>query len=622
MRSILSALFLLSSYTAIVVALPHSSSIAARSLDLALKDKLHVPPRKWIKGPPAPADHIIHLKFGIKQNEEGLETIREHLSKSSDPSHELYTSHLSHSDILSLTAPSPTSLSLLSSWLSDHSISPTSHKHTSSLSGDFLTVSLPIEKAEKLLNASYSVYEHCETGAKIVRTEEYWVPRFVDEVVEFVAPTTWFSRMHANKKPARFVPFTGEESTSTVVDTGVDVGANVNISAICDVNSVTSVCLRTFYGSIDYVVKAADKNLVGVTGYLGETALKSDLQLFLLSERPEASNHTFAVTLINGGTNPQTLNKTQIEEGIGQEANLDTQTVFGVTFPIPEVFFSTGGSPPFLADAFTPTDTNEPYLQWVEFMMDQKKLPSVVTTSYDDDEQTVPFALASRVCTAFMILSARGVSLLFASGDEGVGPNGTGEDDVCLSNDGRNRSVFLPEFPSTCPFVTSVGATQNFNPEIAVTQPTFDFFSGGGFSNYFPRPSYQDAEVGAYVRSLGRMNEGLFNPNGRAIPDVSAQGLNFKIAWNGKFGAISGTSASTPLFSSFVTLLNDARLARGQQPLGFLNPWLYSIGKKGLNDITQGASVGCNTGGFPAAKGWDAVTGLGTPNFKELLKLI
>lgn len=50
-----------------------------------------------------------------------------------------------------------------------------------------------------------------------------------------------------------------------------------------------------------------------------------------------------------------------------------------------------------------------------------------------------------------MVLSARGVSLLFGSGDEGVGPNGTGDEDVCFTNDGRNRTTFLPNFPSTCP---------------------------------------------------------------------------------------------------------------------------------------------------------------------------
>lgn len=63
-------------------------------------------------------------------------------------------------------------------------------------------------------------------------------------------------------------------------------------------------------------------------------------------------------------------------------------------------------------------------------------------------------------------------------------------------------------------------------------------------------------------------------------------------------GLISGTSASTPTFAGIVSLLNDANLAAGKPPLGFLNPMLYSIGVGGLNDITQGNAAGCGTPGF------------------------
>jgi len=71
-----------------------------------------------------------------------------------------------------------------------------------------------------------------------------------------------------------------------------------------------------------------------------------------------------------------------------------------------------------------------------------------------------------------------------------------------------------------------------------------------------------------------------------------------------------------------VALLNDYRVASGKPPLGFLNPWLYGKGFAGLNDITQGTNPGCDTDGFSAGKGWDPVTGLGTPNFSELKKLV
>lgn len=86
-------------------------------------------------------------------------------------------------------------------------------------------------------------------------------------------------------------------------------------------------------------------------------------------------------------------------------------------------------------------------------------------------------------------------------------------------------------------------------------------------------------------------------------------------------------------------LLNDARLRAGMPALGFLNPLLYYAGYKAMNDITEGGSYGC-TGIDPqsgqhvpgalvipgahwnATQGWDPVTGLGTPNFQELKKLV
>lgn len=138
------------------------------------------------------------------------------------------------------------------------------------------------------------------------------------------------------------------------------------------------------------------------------------------------------------------------------------------------------------------------------------------------------------------------------------------------------------------------------------------YASGSGFSDYFPRPSYQNHVVPAYIKSLKGEHKGLFNANGRGVPDIAAQGLYFEYVWNGTNGVISGTSASTPLTASILALVNDALISSGRPTLGFLNPWLYSKGYKGFTDILSGGNGGCNTTGFPVTKGWDAVTGFGT----------
>jgi tripeptidyl-peptidase-1 len=214
--------------------------------------------------------------------------------------------------------------------------------------------------------------------------------------------------------------------------------------------------------------------------------------------------------------------------------------------------------------------------------------------------------------------------VIFSSGDSGVGSG-------CITNDGKKTPTFLPTFPAACPWVTSVGATQG-QPETAAP------FSSGGFSNYWAQPSWQTAAVSKFLTQLGSKWQGYYNASGRGFPDVSAQGVNFAVYDKGSLTSLEGTSCSAPTFSGIIGLLNDARLRAGLQPMGFLNPWLYGTASSALNDITRGASAGCNglssfnqsslPGGavipgasWQAVAGWDPVTGLGTPNFPKLLSI-
>lgn len=126
------------------------------------------------------------------------------------------------------------------------------------------------------------------------------------------------------------------------------------------------------------------------------------------------------------------------------------------------------------------------------------------------------------------------------------------------------------------------------------------------FSRVWPAPEYQLADVKAYIAGLNGTYSGKFNVSGRGYPDVSAQGCQNVAVWAGYTLPVGGTSASSPIFASVIGLLNDYRLSQGKPTLGFLNPWLYSAGRKGLNDITIGSNPGCGTKGFPAGPGWDA----------------
>jgi len=71
-----------------------------------------------------------------------------------------------------------------------------------------------------------------------------------------------------------------------------------------------------------------------------------------------------------------------------------------------------------------------------------------------------------------------------------------------------------------------------------------------------------------------------------------------------------------------ITLINDARITIGKKSVGYLNPIIYTpLFASAFNDITIGSNQGCGTPGFSTARGWDPVTGLGTPNFEKLLAL-
>jgi tripeptidyl-peptidase-1 len=113
---------------------------------------------------------------------------------------------------------------------------------------------------------------------------------------------------------------------------------------------------------------------------------------------------------------------------------------------------------------------------------------------------------------------------------------------------------------------------------------------------------------------------------GRGYPDVSGLSSNYVIVANLlPIPGVAGTSCSTPVFAGVIALLNDIRLANGKKQLGFLNPLLYQMAQQypsTFTDIVKGSNPGCGTNGFPATPGWDPASGLGSPVYSEMAKVI
>ncbi|GKZ29622.1 polynucleotide 3'-phosphatase [Aspergillus brasiliensis] len=480
------------------------------------------------------------------------------------------------------------------SWLNKNGVTQI-HKE-----GGLLNFATTVGTANQLLNTTFSVYQSGSTQK--VRTTQYSVPDELTGSIDLISPTVFFGKSNAARSAAVRASQTTKESSKKSSD-------------VCEY--ITPDCLKEQY-SIDYTPEASSGSRVGFGSFLNESALYSDLDLF--TQYFDIPQQSFTVVTINGGINNQ-------ENDPAGEADLDVQNIVGISHPLPVTEYITGGSPPFIPDVETTTDENEPYLNYYEYLLNKTndELPLVISNSYGDDEDTVPYAYATRVCNLIGLMGTRGISILESSGDSGVGG-------ACISNDGTDKVEFTPMFPGTCPYITAVGGTQDV-PEVAWVD------SSGGFSNYFAQPSYQSSQVETYLdkyisASTKEYYEQYTNFSGRAFPDVSAFAGSpyYETVTDGQLGLVGGTSGASPVFAGVIALLNDARLRAGKSSLGFLNPWLYSSGYKSLNDITSGEAVGCQgdvegAGVIPwaswnATTGWDPATGLGTPNFAKLKEAV
>jgi len=207
---------------------------------------------------------------------------------------------------------------------------------------------------------------------------------------------------------------------------------------------------------------------------------------------------------------------------------------------------------------------------------------------------------------AFQAAAARGITVCCASGDDG-------------SSDQVASGAHV-DFPASSPFVLAVGGTKlvaSTGVPPTITSETVwnetmhnEGATGGGVSAVFTKPVYQNtANVPPSVNPPHALGRGV--PDVAAVADPETGVVVMRIDGK-KLEAIGGTSAAAPLWSSLIARLSQGLGAR----CGFLNPLLYGRFSSGvLRDITVG-----NNGAYAAGPGWDACTGLGSPNGDQLLR--
>merc|ERR1719261_2063133 len=181
-------------------------------------------------------------------------------------------------------------------------------------------------------------------------------------------------------------------------------------------------------------------------------------------------------------------------------------------------------------------------LGWANQITSMSDAPLVHSVSYGNDEkQQVSTEYMLSCNTGFMKAGAKGISILFASGDQGVcGREGCG----------YFSKRFKPDFPAASPYITAVGGTDFAGSTIG--DETSWVASGGGFSDTFDMPEYQKAAVAAYKSSSDAdlPPQSMWNNTGRGYPDVAALGGNknpYCIVHDGRIAGVAGTSASAPV---------------------------------------------------------------------------
>lgn len=294
---------------------------------------------------------------------------------------------------------------------------------------------------------------------------------------------------------------------------------------------------------------------------------------------------TIVAVPVSGGDNAPTGGA-----GADGEVALDIQVVGGAAPGARiTVYFAPNTSQGFV-DAIT------------QAVHDADNNPSVISISWGSAESGWSGQAIAAMNAAFQDAATLGITVLAASGDS-------------LATDGQPDGLAHVDYPASDPYVLGCGGTRIESSGGTLSSETVwnsnGSGTGGGVSARWPLPAYQ-VNAGVPAPAQGGAAR-------RGVPDVSGDAdpaTGYRIVLGGRTGVIGGTSAVAPLWSALIAQLNAAR----GMPLGFVHPQLYAAAD-GFRDITVGSNYSGGVG-YAAGPGWDACTGLGSPDGSALLKAL
>jgi tripeptidyl-peptidase I len=566
-----------------------------------------------------------------------------------------YGQWYSAEDARDLFAPQNETLDALKNWIEAEGFITSVSANKQWLQFDASTREL-----EHLLQAEYYIYQHnTEPSERAIGCDHYSLPENIQKHVDYITPAS--KKLHIDGQPRKIQ----RKNRSRPSEPGDRISMKYrrqlkrqNCSEI-----VSPDCIRGLY-NISLGTLAIEGNDLALYETQLQRFSQQDFNDFAKVYASFMNDTVPIYRSINGGK-PQT-NTTSMDGG---EVMLDFDIAWPIIYPQKIIVYEVDDEPyerhrPRIShynsffDALDGSYCNRTAFgeagddpQWDPIyphnrtggyhhpaMCGVYKPSNVISFSYVFSEEIYPVYYQRRQCSEVMKLALQGVSIFVGSGDWGMEniPFFNGPDRCPVNLDGTERFAVLGM--CSCPFVTCVGGTMLPKgveplPANEVVWNDHDLATGGGFSNIFPRPPYQNSTIDGWLKdspppyesyattyneSVG-VNGGRFNRIGRAYPDVAALADNLINQVQGGLSLGSGTSASTPLWAAIATRINTERLNAGKSTVGFLNPALYKNAHRFLNDVQEGHAFGCGTEGFQAVRGWDPVTGLGTPDYGKLL---
>jgi kumamolisin len=317
---------------------------------------------------------------------------------------------------------------------------------------------------------------------------------------------------------------------------------------------------------------------------LGGGYRPADLKTYFSGLGVSPAPHVSAVSVDHGKNHP-----TGDPNGPDGEVMLDIEVV-GAIAPGAKivVYFTPNTDAGFLAAITTATH-------------DTTNNPSVISISWGGRESSWTTQAMTSFDNAFQSAAAMGITVCVASGDNG-------------SSDGATDGQDHVDFPASSPHVLGCGGTSlqaangTIEQEVVWNDGAQGGAGGGGVSSFFPLPPWQ--------AGLSVVQDGKASPLAmRGVPDVSGDAdpeTGYDVRIDGTNTVIGGTSAVAPLWAGLIARINAAK----GSPVGLVNPLLYGAATV-THDITQG-----NNGDFDASAGWDACTGLGSPNGTQIAMVL